>query len=158
MTHLVDGWTRKRPGRKLVWIQREHTCRKAMLEVITGLILDVQVIPPKAFWHLSELGNVQQLEKRPTSSCAMHEGRTREFSNMACTAHNRLLKRGSCMPCELSFGHEPKPPEMEPLQPQLVGWDLTSYMRNAWVRQNSVYRAQPEAEAEDRVSRLEPTT
>ena len=44
-----------------------------MLEVINGLKLDVQVIPPEAPWHLSVLGIVQQLVKRSAPVYAMDE-------------------------------------------------------------------------------------
>ena len=51
---------------------------------------------------------------------------------MACTAHNRLLKRGRFMPCELSFGHELEPPEGNHFNPIVNDWILPATWRNVW--------------------------
>ena len=57
--------------------------------------------------------------------------------------------------CQLLLGHEPEPPEGEPLEPEREGLDLTSYVAERHVRQQSAYEAWHEAEAEHRVSRAQ---
>ena len=65
---LIDGWMRDRPRPKLVRLDPDGAyVSNAMLELITGLNLDVQVTPPEAPWHLSVLGTVHQLVKRSAS-------------------------------------------------------------------------------------------
>ena len=86
--------------------------------------------------------------KKKTSTCA-------ERLLSASTAHNRLLKRGGFTRCQLLLGHEPEQPEGEPLDPEREGLDLTSYVAERHVRQQSAYEAWHEAEAEHRVSRAQ---
>ena len=147
---LIDGWMRDRSRPKLV---RRHPdgayVSDAMLELIIGLNLDLQVNPPEAPCHLSVLGTVEQLEKRSASLHVRDEGRTStcaERLHIASTAHNRLLKRGGCTRCQLLLGHEPEPPEGEPLDPEREGQDLTSYVAERHVRQQSAHEAWHEAE------------
>ena len=99
---MIDGRMRDRPRPKLVRRDPDGAyVSNAMLELITGLNLDVQVTPPEAPWHLSVLGTVHQLVKRSASLHAMDEGRTNtcaERLHIRSTAHNRLLKRGGFTP------------------------------------------------------------
>ena len=156
---LIDGWMRDRPRPKLVRRDPDGTyVSNAMLELITGLNLDVQVTPPEAPWHMSVLGTVQKLMKRFASVHARDERRTStcaERLHIASTAHNRLVKRGGFTRCQLLLGHEPEPPEGEPLDPEREGQDLTSYVAERHVRQQSAYEAWHAAEAEHRVSRAQ---
>ena len=150
----------ERPTPKLVRLDPHGASplSDAMLELITGLNLDVQVTPPEAPWHLSVLGTVQQLVKRSASLHARDEGRTSTCAErllLASTAHNRLLKRGGFTRCQLLPGHEREPSEGEPVDPQRDGLDLTSYVAERHVRQQSANKAWPEAEAEHRVSRAQ---
>ena len=39
----------------------------------------------------------------------------RVFVNAACIAHNHLFNHGAFKPFQLLFGHEPEPPEGEPI-------------------------------------------
>ena len=150
---------RDRPRPKLVRLDPDGAyVSNAMLELITGLNLDVQVTPPEAPWHLSVLGTVQQLVKRSASLHAGHEGRMStcaERLHIRSTAHKGLLKRGGFTRCQLLLGHEPEPPEGEPLDPELEGLDLTSNVAERHVRQQSAYEAWHEAEAEHPVSRAQ---
>ena len=123
---LIDGWMRDRPRPKLVRREPDGAyVSNAMLEPITGLNLDVQVSPLEPPWHLSVLGTVQQLVKRSASLHARHEGRT-------STCAERLH-----------------------IDPERDGWDLTSYVAERHVRQQSAHEAWHEAEAEHRVSRAQ---
>ena len=152
---LIDGWTRDRPRPKNVRLDPDGAyVWNAMLDVITGLNLDVQVTPPEGLWHLSVGGIVQLLVQRSPSLYSMDEARVSARAvclNTAGTSHNRLLKRGGLTPFQLLFGNKPG----ESLDPERERLDLTSCTAERFVRQKSAYKACLEAGAEHRVSRAQ---
>ena len=67
------------------------------------------------------------------------------------------LKRGRFTPFQLLCGHEPEPPERQPLDPGREGLDLTGNMAERIVRKNSAHKEWLDTEVEHRVSSAQNT-